>query len=133
MKTLFLASLLVFPSLAPAAEKAKFSVFGVDAKFAEITCSGITGHPNAYTFRLSAMEDQQDTYEAYIDMIAPYKLIVAASAAANGRTLYLTFAREDASPVFSSTKGLDLALRIGSGLDVYCELNAGPQITKDEI
>ena len=38
--------------------------------------------------------------------------------------------RIDASGTFASTKALDLALRIGSGLDVYCELNDGAQITK---
>ena len=131
MKHALLASLFMLPLSALAVDKAAFSVFGLDLRFAEVTCEGVTGYPAAHTFRLPAVEGSPDIFESYVDMIAPYKLVITASAAPDGRTLYLAFAREDATPVFASTKGLDLALRIGSGMDVYCELNDGPQITTD--
>lgn len=131
MKILLLGLSFLFSSSGIAADKATFSIFGAGSKFAEITCQGITGYPGAFTFRLPASPDSPENFEAYVDMIPPFKLVVTASTAAGGRTLYLGFAREDASPTFASTKGADLALRIGSGLDVYCELNQGTQITKD--
>ncbi len=131
MKYLLLALLFAAPTNSFAASKAAFSIFGTANKFAEVTCQGVTNHPGSYTFRLPVTEDRGDSFEAYVNMIDPWALIVTASSNPNGRTLYLAFARADMSSTFASTKGLDLALRIGSGLDVYCELNDGAQITRD--
>ncbi|MBX2993344.1 MAG: hypothetical protein KF681_00920 [Bdellovibrionaceae bacterium] len=128
MKTIVMILISTLGLRAAAADKALFSVFKGPGLFAEATCHGLPGNPRTRTIRLPA-SGSDDYFETIMDLFDEKKIVVSASRGAGQYTLIVMMAEVSSQPIMAATYGLDAYLGIGSGVQIFCELNKGAQLT----